>query len=104
MTTPTNCRRTGSLVLMITALLLIADQVSAQKKDYKPNERIEWKSSGYPETWEEATFVKATPDGSQPIIRQMPNEFHKDGFQQATSCAGVGRPIGKRMFRSRPAS
>lgn len=73
-------------------LFAIGIQADAQKKDYSPGERIEWKSSGYPETWEEATFVKATPDGSQPIIRQMPNEFHKDGFQQATSWDKV-RPL-----------
>ncbi len=84
MTKPTNWRRINSLVLTTIVLFFIADQASAQEKDYNPGEKIEWKSSGYPETWEQATFVKATPDGSQPIIRQMPNEFHKDGFQQAT--------------------
>ena len=89
----TNLQRTGSLVFMTIALLFIADiQASAQKKDYKPGEKIEWKSSTYPETWEEATFIEATPDGSQPIIRQKPNEFHKDGFQQATSWANI-RPL-----------
>ena len=89
----TNFPRTGSLVLMTIALLFIADiQASAQKKDYKPGEKIEWKSSTYPETWEEATFLRATPDGTQPIIREKPNEFHKDGFQRATSWADI-RPF-----------
>lgn len=92
MTKQTNFQRIGLLVLTI-ALLFIADiQVSAQKKDYKPGEKIEWKSSGYPETWEEATFVEATPDGRQPIIREKPNEFHKDGFQRGTSWADI-RPL-----------
>ncbi len=90
MTTQTNWQRVGLLVLMTIALLFIADvQAIAQKKDYKPNEKIEWKISDYPETWEEATFVKATPDNSQPIIREKPNQFHKDGFQQATSWAKI---------------
>ena len=90
MRTQTNWQRIGSLVLMTIALLFIVDtQASAQKKDYKPGEKIEYKSSGYPEIWEEATFVRATPDGSQPIIRQIPNEFHKDGFQRAASWADI---------------
>jgi hypothetical protein len=89
----TNSQRIGSLVLMTIVMLFIADiQAFAQKKDYKPGEKIEWKSSGYPETWEEATFVRATPDGTQPIIREKPNEFHKDGFQRATSWADI-RPL-----------
>ncbi len=89
----TNLQRIGIFSLMTISLLFIADiQASAQKKDYEPGEKIEWKSSGYPETWEEATFVRATPDGSQPIIREKPNEFHKDGFQRGTSWADI-RPL-----------
>ena len=94
MTKPTNLQRIASLVLMTIATLFIADiQTSAQKKDYKPGEKIEYKSSGYPETWEEATFVGTTLDGSQPIIRQKPNEFFKDGFERAASWASI-RPLG----------
>jgi len=90
MTKQINLRRIGSLVLLTIALLFIADiQVIAQKKDYKPGEKIEYKSSGYPEIWEEATFVGITPDGSQPIIRQKPNEFNKEGFQRATSWSEI---------------
>jgi len=85
-----NLHRIGSLVLMIIGLLVVTDiQASAQKKDYVPGEKIEYKSSGYPETWEEATFVRATSDGSQPIIRQKPNEFSTEGFQRATSWAEI---------------
>lgn len=71
---------------MTIALLFVAGlDAFAQKKDYKPGERIEYRTSGYPEVWEAATFVGATPDGSQPIIRQMPNQFDKDGFQRVAS-------------------
>lgn len=88
-----NVPRIGSLVFLTIGLIFILDlQAVAQKKDYKPGEKIEWKSSGYPETWEEATFVKATPDGSQPIIREKPNQFNKDGFQRGTSWADI-RPL-----------
>lgn len=90
----TNWQRIGSLVLMTIAMLFIADiQASAQKKDYKPGEKIEYVVGGsYPEQWEEGTFVKATPDGTQPIIREKPNEFNKDGFQMATQWAKI-RPL-----------
>ena len=82
---------------MTIAILLMTDiQASAQKKDYKPGEKIEYKSSGYPEIWEEATFIKATPDGSQPIIRQMPNEFSKDGFERAASWTDIRPPGAKK--------
>jgi hypothetical protein len=93
MTKQTNFQRIRLLVLMTIAMLFIADiQASAQKKDYKPGEEIEYKSSGYLEMWEEVIFVRATPDGSQPIIRQMPNEFHKDGYQRGASWADI-RPL-----------
>ena len=96
----TKLQRIGLFVLMTIALLFIADiQVFAQKTDYKPGEKIEW--NGYLETWEEVTFLKATPDGSQPMIRQMPNEFHKDGFVQATSWAKI-RPLSAKTANKVP--
>ena len=102
MANQTNLQRIGSLVLMTITLLFIADiQASAQKKDYKPGEKIEWKSSNYPETWEEATFIRATPDGSQPIIREKPNEFHKEGFQRGTSWADI-RPLSPKPNNKSP--
>jgi len=102
MANQTNLQRIGSFVLMTIALLFIADiQTSAQKKDYKPGEKIEWKSSNYPETWEEATFIRATPDGSQPIIREKPNEFHKEGFQRGTSWADI-RPLSPKPNNKSP--
>ena len=104
MTKQINLRRIGSLGLMTIALLLIFDiHAIAQKKDYQPGEKIEWKSSNYPETWEEATFVKASPDGSQPIIREKPNEFHKDGFQRGTSWTDI-RPLSAKTANQVPAN
>jgi hypothetical protein len=89
----TKMKRIGSLVLMTIALLFMFDiQTFAQKKDYKPGEKIEWKSSDYPETWVEVTFVRPSSDGRQPIIREMPNEFHKDGFERGTQWDKI-RPL-----------
>jgi hypothetical protein len=91
-------QRIGSFVSLTTALLFLAGiQSSAQKKDYKPGERIEYRSSGYPEVWEAAIFVSATADGSQPIIRQMPNQFYKEGYQRAASWTEI------RAVSARPA-
>jgi len=98
----TNLQRIGSLLLMTIALLFIADiQVSAQKKDYKPGEKIEWKSYDYPETWVEVTFVRPSQDGRQPIIREMPNEFHKDGFERATQWDKI-RPLTAKTVNKTP--
>jgi hypothetical protein len=89
-------RRAFSLFLLVLPILLIASSsVLAQNKDYKPGEKIEWKSADYPETWSEATFLRATPDGRQPIIREKPNEFHKDGFERATQWDNIRRPLPK---------
>ncbi|HEX8287430.1 MAG TPA: hypothetical protein VF556_05515 [Pyrinomonadaceae bacterium] len=102
MTKQTILQRFGSLVLMTIALLFIADiQAFAQKKDYKPGEKIEWKSSDYPETWVEATFVRPSQDGRQPIIREMPNEFHKDGFERGTQWDKI-RPLSAKTANKTP--
>ena len=94
MTKQTKLQRIGLFVLMTIALLFIADiQAFAQKKDYKPGEKIEYLAETYPkEVWEVGTFVEATPSGSQPIIRHKPNEFNPEGSQQATSWAKI-RPL-----------
>jgi hypothetical protein len=80
---------------MTVALLFTADiQAFAQKKDYKPGEKIEYLAETYPkEIWEEGTFLYATPDGRQPVIKQKPNEFHKDGFQIGTQWDKIS-PLG----------
>lgn len=94
MTKQTNLQRMVSLVLITIALLFIADiQAIAQKKNYKPGEKIEYIKSNYPEVWEEGVFVGTTPGGTQPIIRQKPNEFFKGGFETAAKWAEI-RPLG----------
>ena len=75
----TNLQRIGSLVLVTIALLFISDiQAFAQKKDYKPGEKIEYNYGG---TWKEGTFVRASDDGKQPLIREKPNEIYKEGYE-----------------------
>ena len=96
MTNMTNLWRIGSLILLtFTLLFSLGLEANAQKRDYKATEKIEYKSSGYPEIWEEATFVRSSPDGSQAIIRQKPNEFSKDGFQRAASWSEIRSPLAK---------
>lgn len=69
-------------------------QAGAQKKDYRPGEKIEYRAETYPkEIWLEGVFVSGTPDGRQPIIREKPNEFNKEGFQRGSQWAEI-RPLG----------
>ncbi len=81
----------------IAALVLVAwgAQAVAAQPAYRPGETVEFKSSSYPEKWEEVTFVGSTPGGSQPIIRQKPNQFSKEGNQRAASWDQI-RPLGSR--------
>ncbi len=80
-------------VLCLIALGLAATSWAAPA--YRPGELVELRSSGYPEKWEEVTFVGTTPGGSQPIIRQKPNAFSKEGNQRAASWDEI-RPLASR--------
>jgi hypothetical protein len=77
---------------ILAMTVLIAVPAMAQETNYTPGQKIEYQSSGYPEIWEEATFIGATPNGSQPMIRQKPSEYQRDGFQRAASWATI-RPL-----------
>lgn len=101
---PTTLKSIGILALLTLSLLFIADgQAFAQKKDYQPGEKIEYMSSSYPETWEEGTFVEATPGGSQPIILEKPNRFYKDGYQRAATWEKI-RPLSAKTAPKTPAA
>lgn len=104
MTKQTNLQRIGLFGLMIIALLFITNnQTYAQKKDYKPSEKIEYLAATYPEeVWEEGVFVKASFDGSQPIIRQKPDQWYKEGFQTASSWEKI-RPLSTGKVKAAPA-
>lgn len=77
-------------------------QANAQKKDYKPGEKIEYRAETYPkEIWEVGVFVSGTPDGRQPIIREKPNEFNKEGFQRGSQWAEI-RPLSAKTASKTP--
>ncbi len=80
--------------LQMSLYLLFVFTVGAAAPDerFKPGDRIWYKKTNYPELWEQGVFIKATPNGSQPIIRQMPNEFHKDGYETAAQWTTI-RPL-----------
>jgi len=88
---------------MTIALLFIFDiEAIAQKKDYKPGEKIEYLAATYPEElWEEGIFVGPSYDGSQPIIRQKPDQFHKGGFETAFHWNKI-RPLGSGKVKPAP--
>jgi hypothetical protein len=95
----TKLQRIGSLVLMTIALLFITDiEAFAQKKDYKPGEKVEWNRYGY---WEEVTFVGASDDGSQPIIREKPNQSYPDGYQYYATWEKI-RPLSAKITNKVP--
>jgi hypothetical protein len=73
-----------------------AAPVPAQAANYKPGDRIAYRISKNPDVWEEGVFLRATPDGTQPIIRKKPNEFFKDGFETAFQWENI------RPFNARP--
>lgn len=89
MTAPMHGRRFGALAFFLVSLLALAPGALAQGRDYQPGQKIEYRSSGYPEVWEEATFVRATPDGNQPIILQKPTQYQPAGFQRAVGWAEI---------------
>ena len=70
--------------ILILLILTTFSAISfAQKKDYKPGEKIEYKILGsYPEQWEEGTFVRASEDGRQPLVREKPTEIYKEGYER----------------------
>jgi hypothetical protein len=74
---------------------------SPQAQNYRPGELVELRVSGYPEKWEEVTFIGATPGGTQPIIRQKPNEFSKEGNRRAAAWSDL-RPLGSKAVAPMP--
>ena len=94
-----------SLASLVTLLLFAftASQAFAQNKNYAPGQKIEYRSSGYPEVWEEVTFVGTSPDGSQPYIKQKPTQYQPDGFQRAVSW-GELRPLAAAQPAEPPAA
>lgn len=88
--------------LAVLILVTFSFITYAQKKDYKPGEKIEYLAATYPkEVWEEGVFVKASYDGSQPIIRQKPDQFHKGGFETAFQWEKI-RPLGSVAVKPTP--
>lgn len=71
-------------LLAVYVLMAIA---VGQADKYKPGDKIEYKVMGaYPERWEKGgTYVGSTPGGSQPIIREKPNEFYPEGSRRAAA-------------------
>ncbi len=89
---------TFGFVIGWVSLMVLANIATAQQDKYKPGDKIEYKVMGsYPEKWEKGgTYVGTTPGGSQPIIREKPNEFYPDGSQRAATWDAI-RPMARAM-------
>ncbi|MEO8360411.1 MAG: hypothetical protein ABI672_10310 [Vicinamibacteria bacterium] len=63
--------RPSSLVAMAMLLMFVLGpgELLAQKTDYRPGEKIEYKASYSKDEWAEGTFVEPSYDGKQPVIK-----------------------------------
>src|SRR2546430_67471 len=77
----------------IALVFIISVQGFAQKLDYRPGERIEYKANPAKDVWEEGTFVEKTYDGSQPVIRFKPDQYFPKGEQKALADWNQIRPV-----------
>lgn len=85
--------RTFSIVFGACALIAAATATAAiSQRGFHPGAKVEYKAQNWPEKWEIGTFVKELPGGTQVLIREKPNEFHKEGFERAYALAEV-RPV-----------
>ncbi len=84
-------------VIVVSGMAFLAFNsatVFGQADKYKPGSAIEYlDTSVYPPKWEKGVYVRATPGGSQPVIRQKPSEFFPEGSETATSWDKI-RPVG----------
>ena len=74
-------------IKILLAISAFAIACAAQKTDYKPGEKIEYKASYSKDEWVTGTFVEKSYDGSQPVIRDAQN------FQIALPNWGWVRPF-----------
>jgi hypothetical protein len=71
--------------LFISMTLVPLHSIQAQAGGrYRPGQAILY-LEGTTGEWKKGTYVGQTADGTQPIIRETPNQFFKDGFERATS-------------------
>lgn len=89
-------------VAAITIVFCAKVGTDAQKTDYKPGEKIEYKPNPYKDEWEEGgTFVEKTYDGSQPVIRFKPDQYFPQGEQKALADWNQIRPLQAKPQNSR---
>lgn len=72
------------VALIVTAALPPPEVAGQDATGFKPGQSILY-LEGTTGEWKKGTYVRPTSDGSQPIIKEAPNQFYKDGFERATS-------------------
>lgn len=97
-------RRIRTALGILFVLASITTHAGAQEGKYQPGERIEYRASGFPEKWGIGVYVGSTPDGTQPIIREKPNEFFKDGSQRASTWEEIRPLTAKQPEKAAPAA
>ena len=81
------------LALTFTFSLLSGFQteIAAQDTDFKPGEKVEYRESDYATEWKEGVVVKILPGNTHVLIRSKPDQWFKDGLEQAFVFSRVRR-------------
>lgn len=69
---------------------------------FKPGDKVYYKRYSFDKEWSIGTVVRLTPGGKQVIVREMPNEFFKEGFERAYSLEEI-RHVGAATKPKEPA-
>ena len=86
-----------AITLGASNLLLLQDQ------QFKAGEKVEYKESEYAKEWKEGVVVRILPGNTQLLIRSKPDQWFKDGLEQATALSNVRR-IAARSVNDSPAN
>ena len=89
---------TLALALSFAFLSAFQTEITAQDTDFKPGEKVEYRESDYATEWKEGVVVKILPGNTQVLIRSKPDQYFKEGFEQAYVFSRV------RRIANRPAS
>ena len=80
-----------ALTFSFAFLSAFQTEIAAQDTDFKPGEKVEYRESDYATEWKEGVVVKILPGNTQVLIRSKPDQWFKDGLEQAFVFSRVRR-------------
>jgi hypothetical protein len=90
-----------TLFLALLGVVSLSISALAQADKYKPGDKIEYRESRYSDNWEPGVYLRATPEGRQPIIRRKPSQFFPEGAETAYDWEFI-RPLTARPATKAP--